>query len=214
MRVEDCSAYAVFLGTFRTHWISRRKASPGDIGWAPFRGQLSAASSTALTVVSALFSWLHSARYIHGSPWALINAKEASGLTHTASEIALLDSRPSAGAAMQEVLHFVEGQSPPLLGTGFDSFCGSWRPSVCARQSCFRPPWATSTRPEGWFLASPAGQPAPSVVALPGQAFAALQRSLSERGLGGVETAPPHAPLLANVADAMEPSPTRRCTST
>ena len=41
------------------------------------------------------------------------------------------------------------------------------------------------------------------VVALPGQAFAALQRYLADRGLGSVEAARPEAPLLASMTDPM-----------
>ena len=207
MRVEDCSAYAVFLGDIPAHWISRRKASPGDIGWAPFRDQLSAASKhQALTVVSALFSWLHSARYIHGSPWALINAKEASGLTHTASENALLDSKAFSEAAMQEVLRFVEGQAPSPARDRI-RFILRFMEAVGLRSSELLSATLGDIHkePEGWFMHVTGKGNRRRVVALPGQAFAALQRYLSERGLGGVETAPPHAPLLANVSDAMEP---------
>lgn len=43
------------------------------------------------------------------------------------------------------------------------------------------------------------------VAAVPGQAFAALQEYLDGRGLGGIETAPPDALLLASAVDPMEP---------
>ncbi|MFC7411345.1 tyrosine-type recombinase/integrase [Hydrogenophaga atypica] len=207
MRVEDCSAYAVFLGDIPAHWISRRKASPGDIGWAPFRGQLSAASKhQALTVVSALFSWLHSARYIHGSPWALINAKEASGLTHATSETGLLDSKAFSEAAMQEVLRFVEAQAPSPARDRI-RFILRFMEAVGLRSAELLSATLGDIHkePEGWFMHVTGKGNRRRVVALPGQAFAALQRYLSERGLDGVETAPPHAPLLANVSDAMEP---------
>lgn len=76
------------------------------------RNSAATSKRQALTVVGALFSWLHSARYIHGSPWALINAKEASGMTQTSTENALLDSKAFSEAAMQEVLRFVDTQEP------------------------------------------------------------------------------------------------------
>lgn len=118
MRVEDCSAYAAFLSDIPVRWISRRKASPGDIGWAPFRGQLSATSKRqALTVVGALFSWLHSARYIHGSPWRLINAKEASGMAQTSTENALLDSKAFSKEPCKRFCASLTLRSPPPPGT-------------------------------------------------------------------------------------------------
>jgi hypothetical protein len=39
---------------------------------------------------------------------------------------------------------------------------------------------------------------------VPGQAFAALQDYLQLRGLDGIETAPPHARLLASTLDPMK----------
>jgi integrase len=59
--------------------------------------------------------------------------------------------------------------------------------------------------PEGWFMHVTGKGNRRRVVAIPGQAFSALQRYLNERGLGGIEAAPPQAPLLANVSDPMEP---------
>jgi integrase len=41
------------------------------------------------------------------------------------------------------------------------------------------------------------------IAAVPGQAFAALQAYLQARHLGGMETAPPGAPLLASTRDPM-----------
>ena len=207
MRVEDCSAYAAFLADVPSHWISRRKASPGDIGWAPFRGQLSAASRRqAPTLVSALFSWLHSARYIHGSPWALINAKEASGLARASSENALLDSKAFSEAAMQEVLRFVEAQAPSPARDRI-RFILRFMEAVGLRSAELLSATLGDIHkePEGWFMHVTGKGNRRRVVAIPGQAFTALQRYLSERGLGGIETAAPHAPLLANVSDAMEP---------
>jgi len=43
------------------------------------------------------------------------------------------------------------------------------------------------------------------IVAIPGQAFEALQAYLKARGFGGIETAPPDAPLLSSTKDPMEP---------
>ena len=42
------------------------------------------------------------------------------------------------------------------------------------------------------------------IAAIPGQAFDALQEYLGVRGLGGIESAPPEAPLLASALDPME----------
>lgn len=207
MRVEDCSAYAAFLGNIPAHWISRRKASPGEIGWAPFRGQLSAASKRqALTVVSALFSWLHSARYVHGSPWAMINAKEASGLTQATTENALLDSKAFSEAAMQEVMRFVEAQAPSPARDRIRFILRFMEATGLRSAELLSATLGDIYKePEGWFMQVTGKGNRRRVVALPGQAFAALERYLSERGLGGIVSAPPQAPLLANVSDAMEP---------
>lgn len=187
MRVEDCLAYAAFLSDIPVHWISRRKASPGDIGWAPFRGQLSATSKRqVLTVVGALFSWLQSARYIHSSPWALINAKEASGLTQTCTENALLDSKAFSEAAMQEILRFVDAQKPAPARNRIRLIL-RFMESVGLRSAELLSAKLGDLHkePEGWFMDVTGKGNRRRVVALPGHAFAALQRYLADRGLGG-----------------------------
>ena len=207
MRVEDCSAYARFLADIPQHWISRRRASPGEIGWAPFRGQLSTTSRRqALVLVSGLFSWLHTARYVNGSPWALINAKEASGFLQSSGDAELLDSKAFSEAAMQEVLRFVDTQ-PPSPARDRIRFILRFMEAVGLRSAELLSASLGDIQkePEGWFMQVTGKGHRRRVVAIPGQAFDALQQYLSVRGLGGIAAAPPQAPLLANVNDVMEP---------
>lgn len=206
MRVEDCSAYAAFLADVPAHWISRRRASPGDAGWAPFRGQLTAASRRqALTLVGSLFNWLHAARYIHGSPWALINTREVSGLQQASSESTLLDSKAFSESAMNEVLDFIERQ-PPSPARDRIRFILRFMEAVGLRSSELLAAKLGDLQkePEGWFMQVTGKGNRRRVVAIPGQAFNALQRYLVQRELGGIESAPPEAPLLCSVSDAME----------
>ena len=56
VRVEDCRAYMTFLADVPASWISRAKVAPFTKGWAPFAGQLSAASQKrAVVVLASLF---------------------------------------------------------------------------------------------------------------------------------------------------------------
>jgi len=49
MTVPDCTAFMAFLQNIPPRWISRARAAPGQIGWAPFRGPLSHASGRHAT---------------------------------------------------------------------------------------------------------------------------------------------------------------------
>jgi len=78
VRVEDCRAYMAFLADVPAAWISRAKVAPFTKGWAPFAGQLSAASQKrAVVVLASLFGWLAAANYLRSNPWALVNRKVA-----------------------------------------------------------------------------------------------------------------------------------------
>ncbi len=78
VRVEDCRAYMAFIADVPPSWISRAKVAPFTKGWAPFAGQLSAASQKrAVVVLASLFGWLAAANYLRSNPWALVNRKVA-----------------------------------------------------------------------------------------------------------------------------------------
>lgn len=59
--------------------------------------------------------------------------------------------------------------------------------------------------PEGWVMQVHGKGARNRVAAVPGQAFDALQEYLDVRGLCGIETAPPEAPLPASAMDLMAP---------
>lgn len=207
LSVEDCSAYAAFLTALPAHWISRRKASPGDVGWAPFRGQLTPASRRqALTLVGGLFNWLHSAGYIQGSPWSLINTKEVSGLGHATDEVALLDTKAFSEPAMEAVLRFVETQ-PPSPARNRIRFILRFMEAVGLRSSELLNAKLGDLKrePEGWFMLITGKGKKQRVVSIPGQAMSALQRYLADRGIAGIDAAKPGFPLLSNVTDAETP---------
>ena len=98
----DCLAYLTFLEHLPEAWVSLRYAKRHAPGWTPFRGPLSAASRRyALVVLSGLFDWLVSARYLAANPWRLVNRKIAD------DRFAELDSRaftPQAWDALHAFL--------------------------------------------------------------------------------------------------------------
>ncbi len=59
--------------------------------------------------------------------------------------------------------------------------------------------------PEGWVMQVRGKGSKNRMVAVPGQALAALQDYLLVRGLSSVQAAPPGAPLLASTVDPMAP---------
>ena len=108
MQVSDCTAFMAFLQNIPPRWISRVRASPGQSGWTPFRGQLSHASCRqAIGIIASLFGWLQAARYLSANPWVLVNQ-----LTGDDPGKKLLDSKALSEAAMGEILHFIDAQPP------------------------------------------------------------------------------------------------------
>ena len=136
--VDDCLAYKEFLADVPESWMSSRRASPGQTGWAPFRTQLTLASQQlALNIIHSAFGWLKDNGYLQLNPWNAINrslgdedpevAEERGGnvddddptsraFTPEAwralvdqAEADALSWRTAAGAArMQWLLHFCE----------------------------------------------------------------------------------------------------------
>lgn len=72
----DCKQYIAFLQNIPAHWIAKRKVTPMQPGWLPFRGQLTSASYTqSIAVLSAAFHWLYAERYLAANPWGFSTKK-------------------------------------------------------------------------------------------------------------------------------------------
>lgn len=200
MDASDCVDYQRFLEDVPDEWISRVRASPGEPGWAPFRGKLTVPSRKyALTVVSSLFAWLQSAKYIDRNPWVMVNLKVGDD-----KNVKLLDSKALSEAAMASFLSFLQAQedSPSkhriIFIFRFVEAVGLRSSELIeAKLGDFE------KEPEGWFMQIHGKGSKNRIASVPKQAFAALQAYLAARGQGGIETAPPDAPLLASTSDPM-----------
>ena len=202
VRVDECLEYMAFLQHVPAAWISRRQVAPRTQGWAPFRGQLSNLSRRqAIVILAGLFKWLQSAQYISNNPWFLVNQD-----TDVPTGERLPETKALSEAAVSEVLRYIRAQAPSSARDRM-IFIVTFLEAVGLRSSEFvRAKLADMQRePEGWIM-QVLGKGAKSrIVALPGQAFEAMQTYLAQRGLGGIETAPPEAPLLASTTNPMQP---------
>lgn len=202
MSVEDCLAYMTFLQNIPPSWISRRKAKPFDAGWAPFRGQLSHDShAQSIIVISALFLWLHSASYVNQNPWVLVNRKTGDDKKRLVKE-----SKSISEFGYSEIFRYINAQ-PQSAGSERIRFIFSFLEAVGLRSTEFLNARLKDfdKQPEGWILYVHGKGSKNRFVFIPNQAFEAMQRYLRFRGLGGIETAYPHAPLVASTLDPMEP---------
>lgn len=200
--VSDCGDYLAFLQTIPREWISRRRAAPGQIGWAPFRGQLSKASyQQAVITLGVMFSWLSAVRYIGNNPWLLLNTTSSDD-----KEDRLLDTKALSDGAMKEVLSFMASQ-PPSPSLARIKFVLKFTEAVGLRSSelLLARLQDISFEPEGWVMQVHGKASKNRIVALPGQAIEALQSYLNFRGLIDIQTAPPEAPLISSTLDPMEP---------
>ena len=202
MDVADCTAFMAFLQHVPARWISRDRAKPGQLGWAPFRGPLSQTSHRqAVVIVNALFTWLQAAQYIPSNPWQLVNKK-----TGDDRDQQMLDTKALSESAMAEVLRFVDAQ-PVTASSARIRFILRFVESVGLRSAELLGATLKDIRlePEGWVIQVHGKGAKNRVAALPGQALDALQAYLRQRGLGSVQDAPPGAPLLASTTDTMTP---------
>lgn len=204
-KLDDAQAYRTFLAYIPDGWISRVKASPGHEGWTPFRGQLSAASQQqAMTILAGWFDWLASAEYLRANPWKLV--KKGGQSTEGKSDSRALDTKAISVKAMAEIDAFIERQEPSparararfvvafMSATGLRS-----AELLAARISDIR------VEPEGVFLRVVGKRQKVRDVMLVDLALSALDDYLATRGLESIEHAPATAPLLASLADPMEP---------
>ncbi len=203
MRVEDCLAYQSFLQHIPPGWISRDRHSPGQMGWAPFRGPLTPASQRqATTILGALFAWLAAAKYIQGNPWLIVNSDTGS----TDQTTQALDTKSISDVALDQIQRFIRSRPPSPSAHRID-FIVTFVETVGLRSAeLIRAKVGDfSLQPEGWTLRVVGKGSKTRTVFVPRPAFEALQTYLAKRGLGGIETAPPDAPLLASAVDAVSP---------
>lgn len=203
MRVEDCLAYQSFLQHIPPGWISRDRHSPGQMGWAPFRGPLTPASQRqSITILGALFAWLAAAKYIQGNPWLMVNGD--SGSTDQTTQA--LDTKSISDVALDQFQRFIRSQ-PPSPSAHRIGFIVTFMETVGLRSSELVKAKLGdfSLQPEGWTLRVVGKGSKTRTVFVPRPAFEALQTYLAKRGLGGIEAAPPEAPLLASAVDSVSP---------
>ena len=202
MTVNDCMDYMAFLQNVPANWISRERASPGDPGWAPFRGPLSQKSyRQSVVIISSMFAWLQSAQYLTGNPWVLLNTKTGDDPTE-----AMLDTKALSETAMLEIHKYLDAEKPSPSIARF-RFILQFVSSVGLRSAELLGAKVGDVRlePEGWMMKVTGKGAKNRICVIPLKAYLALQEYLAVRGLGGLETAPPDAPLLASVLDPMKP---------
>lgn len=202
MGIGDCRDYMAFLQNIPANWISRVRAAPGRPGWAPFRGTLSHQSQRqAVVIIAALFTWLQAAQYLVRNPWPLVNQKTGDDRNER-----MLDTKALSEAAFAEVQSFILSR-PPSPSRQRILFVLRFVEAVGLRSSELLSAKLGDIEltPEGWMLQVHGKGAKNRVAILPGQALLALQDYLAARGLGGLEEAPPGAPLLASTIDPMEP---------
>ncbi len=196
MQVEDCMAYMAFLQNVPKDWVSRKRAAPGQPGWAPFRGQLSHGSHRqAITIVASLFTWLAAAGYLAGNPWVIVNKKTGDDKNRN-----LLDTKAFSEVAMTEILNFIDEQ-PPSPSRARIRFILRFVEAVGLRSAELLSACLGDFRlePEGWVMKVDGKGAKQRVAVVPTQAMDALQEYLAERGLGGIQTADPKESLLATL---------------
>jgi site-specific recombinase XerD len=200
MRIEECSDYMAFLQHIPLQWISRIRAAPGEPGWAPFRGSLSHDSQhQAIVIVASMFTWLHSAQYLKGNPWVLINKK-----TGDDSDLNVLDTKALSEMASMEILRFIDQQVPSPARTRI-RFIVVFISAVGLRSSELLKAKLghIHQEPEGWMLQVHGKGAKNRIAHLPGQAISALQTYIETRDIACLKSAPHDLPLLANIKNPL-----------
>lgn len=202
MTVDDCNAYMAFLANIPADWISRHKASPGELGWAPFRGALSLQSrQQAISIIASLFAWLQSARYLTANPWVLVNQKLGDD-----KQQRLLASKALSEAAMEQVLAYIECQAPSPSRSRI-RFILLFTSNVGLRSAELLSATLGDLQhePEGWILQVHGKGAKNRLAAITPLAMQALCEYLDARGLGSDPMlAPAQAPLLSSTQDPMQ----------
>ena len=203
----DCLAYLTFLEHLPEAWVSLRHAKRHEPGWTPFRGLLSAASRRyALVVLSGLFDWLVSARYLTANPWRLVNRKIAD------DRFAELDSRAFTPQAWDALHAFLASSqvSPPSPARERIAFLLAFGEATGLRASELVSATLGDFRKvkRGWVLQVQGKGGKARVVAVPGQAAQAVHQYLHTRGiapLGAIDSVHGELPLVASALDRHAP---------
>lgn len=203
MTPSDCKQYMAFLADIPKQWQSRARATPGTVGWAPFRGSKLNHKSRqyAINVLASFFTWLQAAQYIPSNPWELVNRKLGDD-----PDARKLNTKALSEGTMLEVLRVIHAESPSssrdrivFILNFVESVGLRSQELISARLKDF------TLEPEGLVLHVHGKGAKNRIAAVPGQAEAALRKYLQARGLGGIETAPGDYPLLASVNDPARP---------
>ena len=199
--VRDAVAFAELLRDIPPHFISRRKASPGELGWAPFRGPLTPGSrQQALLVVSAWLDWLVEARHIEANPFRLISRKRGD------DQAARGEVKAISEGAMQALLRYFE-QAQPSPAIYRMRFVLRFLEAMGLRASELLAARLGDlvTLPEGLALKVHGKGAKNRHVTLNRQAREALNDYLAARGLGDFLQAAAETPILASARDPMTP---------
>lgn len=202
LTVEDATDFAEFLREIPDRYISRRRAAPGQPGWAPFRGQLSVKSRRqSLVIVSGMADWLVRAQYLRANPFALINKR-----TGDDKSAPMLEVKALSEGMMAIVLAHIELAEPsPSRTRALFLFRFLEATGLRSAEIVAGTVGDLMTLPEGLGLHVHGKGAKNRMVPVNAQAREALDDYLLARGLGGIESAPAEAPLLASVNDPMEP---------
>jgi integrase len=200
---EDCRGYMDFIAEVPERWISRRKVERFAAGWAPFKGPLSLASQgVAIAALHSLFSWLVQARYLAANPWVLVNRKLGDDAAHGGEDATSRAFTPGAWKALHAQLQAAAPSASVARLRWLLVFveCTGLRAAelLGARRSHLQ------RSGQGWVLRVHGKGRKNRTVPVPAVGMEATRTYFAARGLD-LETAPPEAPLLGSLADAMAP---------
>lgn len=201
LTVADVTAYSSFLKEVPDRYISKRQAAVGELGWAPFRGQLTATSrQQAISVAASWLDWLVEAQHIQANPFRLIKLRQGDDQARFTGVKAI------AQPAMGELVRFFES-TPPTPAIHRMRFVLTFGEATGLRASELIAARIEHlvTLPEGLALKVLGKGEKLRLVVLNRQAREALNTYLAARGLGDLGTAPPAAPFLASATDPTQP---------
>lgn len=201
MTLHDCRDYMAFLQHVPAQWISRARAQPGSVGWAPFRGPLSTRSvRQAITIVVSMCHWLQASGYLAQNPWLLVNQKIGDD-----KQERVLQSKALSEVATRQVVEFCQGKLPEPAAQRM-LFIVQFVTSVGLRSAELLSAKLADIQheEEGWVMQVHGKGSKNRIVALPPAALQALNTYLQARGLGNITSAAPQAPVLASLHDPMQ----------
>ncbi|NRF72251.1 tyrosine-type recombinase/integrase [Aquincola sp. S2] len=199
--LQDCQAYIDFLADVPAQWISRLKVPRMSPGWAPFKGQLSAASrSQAVSVLSALCDWLVGARYLVVNPWGQVDRRALGAAP--AAEPAPRAFTEAAWQALEQHLHTLP---PSAAGARLRWICAFVHATGLRASELLRALRSDlRSIPSGYELHVVGKGGRHRVVPVPAHAVDATRVYFESRGLPW-DTAAPATPLLGRLDGRDEP---------